>query len=72
MRHLLTPTAGLGDYPPDFDFRRDYTEDELLEELGKVSLKFQPGEKWSYGNIGYVTLGILIGKVTGGFYGDLL
>jgi len=55
-----------------FDFRRDYTEDELPEELGKVPLKFQPGEKVSYSNIGYVTLGILIGKVTGRFYGGLL
>jgi len=31
-----------------------------------------PGEKWSYSNLGYVTLGILIGKVTGKFYGDFL
>lgn len=72
VRHLLTHTAGLGDYPPDFDFRRDYTEDELLEELGKVPLKFQPGDEWSYSNVGYVTLGILLSKVTGRFYGDFL
>jgi CubicO group peptidase (beta-lactamase class C family) len=31
VRHLLTHTSGLTDYPDDFDFRRDYTEDELLK-----------------------------------------
>jgi CubicO group peptidase (beta-lactamase class C family) len=72
VRHLLTHTSGLGDYPSDFDFRRDYTEDELLTRLMKTPLAFPPGEKWSYSNVGYVTLGVLIGKVTGHFYGELL
>ena len=31
-----------------------------------------PGEGWEYSNLGYVTLGIIIGKVTGKFYGDFL
>lgn len=72
VRHLLTHTAGLGDYPADFDLRRDYTEDELLARLTKVPLKSQPGEKWSYSNVGYLTLGILVSKVSGKFYGDFL
>lgn len=37
-----------------------------------MPLDFQPGEKWSYSNTGYVLLGILIHKVAGQFYGDLL
>ncbi|MEW6131131.1 MAG: serine hydrolase domain-containing protein [Acidobacteriota bacterium] len=72
VRHLLSHTAGTTDYPRDFDFRRDYTEDQLLAEAAKISLAFQPGEKWMYSNLGYVMLGILIGKVTGKFYGDFL
>jgi CubicO group peptidase (beta-lactamase class C family) len=72
VRHLLTHTSGLGDYPSGFDFRRDYTEDELLKCVMTNSLAFRPGEKWSYSNVGYVTLGILIGKVTGRFYGEFL
>jgi CubicO group peptidase (beta-lactamase class C family) len=72
VRHLLTHTSGLGDYPKEFDFRSDYTEDELLMRLMKTPLAFQPGEKWSYSNVGYLTLGILIGKVTGHFYGEFL
>ena len=72
VRHLLTHTAGLTDYPKGFDFRRDYTEDELLKRIGEVPLAFQPGERFQYSNLGYATLGILIGKVGGKFYGDQL
>src|SRR5438128_7611863 len=72
VRHLLTHTAGATDYPRDFDFRRDYTQDELLKRAEAIPLAFQPGEKWSYSNLGYVLLGILIHKVSGKFYGDFL
>ena len=72
VRHLLTHTGGMTDYPSDFDFRRDYTEDDLLTRIKAIPLAFQPGEKWSYSNLGYVTLGILIHKVSGQFYGDFL
>lgn len=72
VRHLLTHTGGLTDYPPDFDFRRDYTEDELLKRAQAIPVAFRPGEKWQYSNLGYVTLGILISKVTGKFYGEFL
>ncbi len=72
VRHLLTHTAGTTDYPRDFDFRRDYTEDELLKRAEAIPLSFQPGEKWNYSNLGYVLLGILIHKVSGQFYGDFL
>jgi len=72
VRHLLTHTSGLTDYPNDFDFRRDYTEDELLKRAQAIKPDFKPGEKWQYSNLGYLTLGILIHKVTGQFYGDFL
>jgi CubicO group peptidase (beta-lactamase class C family) len=72
VRHLLSHTGGMTDYPVDFDLRRDYTEDEMLKRVNEVPLAFKPGEKWAYSNLGYVTLGILIGKVTGKFYGEFL
>ena len=72
IRHLLTHTSGMTDYPQDFDLRRDYTEEELLQRIKTIPLAFQPGEKWSYSNLAYVTLGILIHKVSGKFYGDFL
>jgi CubicO group peptidase (beta-lactamase class C family) len=72
VRHLLTHTAGTTDYPASFDFRRDYTEAELLEQATALPLAFEPGSEWRYSNLGYVLLGILIGRVSGAFYGDLL
>lgn len=70
--NLLTHTSGLGDYPPDIDLRRDYTEDEFFASFKKAPLDFAPGTNWNYSNVGYVTLGILIRKVTGKYYGDFL
>ena len=72
VRHLLTHTSGLTDYPDDFDFRRDYTEDDLLKRAQAITPAFKQGDKWQYSNLGYVTLGILIHKVSGQFYGDFL
>ena len=72
VRHLLTHTSGMTDYPGDFDLRRDYTEDELFQRIKPIPLAFQPGEKWSYSNLAYVMLGVLIHKVSGKFYGDFL
>ena len=72
VRHLLTHTSGLGDYPEKFSLQQEYSEDDLLNMIKVQPLGFAPGEKWSYSNLGYVTLGILIHKVSGEFYGDLL
>jgi CubicO group peptidase (beta-lactamase class C family) len=54
------------------DFRRDYTEDELIRTFAPMPPEFAPGEKFSYSNTGYVLLGVLIHRVTGKFYGDFL
>ncbi len=72
VRHLLTHTSGMGDYPPEVDLRRDYTEDEYLAFIKKSPLLYETGAKWDYSNLGYVALGALIRKVTGKFYGDFL
>jgi CubicO group peptidase (beta-lactamase class C family) len=72
VRELLSHTAGFGDYPKDFNFRKDWTEDELLKVVGGIPLAYAPGTKWEYSNLGYLTLGILIHRVAGEFYGDFL
>ena len=72
VRELLSHTAGFGDYPKDFNFRKDWTEDEELKLIESIPLAYPPGTKWEYSNFGYVTLGILIHRVTGQFYGDFL
>lgn len=72
IRHLLTHTSGMTDYPDHINLRVDYTEDEIYREIRKIPLKFQPGERWAYSNLGYVMLGILIRRITNQFYGDFL
>ena len=72
VRELLSHTAGFGDYPDKFDFRKDWTEDELLKMVEGIPLAYPPGTKWEYSNLGFLTLGILIHRVTGEFYGDFL
>lgn len=72
IRELLSHTAGFTDYPKDFDYRKDYSEAELLKIVEGIPLAYPPGASWSYSNLGYLTLGIVIHKVTGEFYGDFL
>jgi CubicO group peptidase (beta-lactamase class C family) len=72
VRELLSHTAGFTDYPKDFDEQKNYTEDELLKIVEAIPLAFSPGTNWEYSNLGYLTLGILIHKMTGEFYGDFL
>jgi CubicO group peptidase (beta-lactamase class C family) len=72
VRELLSHTAGFGDYPKNFDYRKDWTEAEELKLIESIPLAYRPGTNWAYSNFGYVTLGILIHRVSGEFYGDFL
>ncbi|HEX5715663.1 MAG TPA: serine hydrolase [Thermoanaerobaculia bacterium] len=73
VRHLLTHTSGISNSLYDkMNMRQDYTEDDLLQQIAALPLDFPPGEQFNYSNPGYVTLSILIHKVSGKFYGDLL
>ena len=73
VRHLLTHTSGIPDYTRGtIDYRRDYTDDELLKFAYALKPEFAPGARWNYSNTGYVVLGIVIRKASGQFYGDIL
>jgi D-alanyl-D-alanine carboxypeptidase len=76
VRHLLTHTSGIKSYTgiPSFreNFRKDYTQKELIQLVAGEALEFQPGEKWAYNNTGYFLLGMLIEKLTGKSYGDAM
>jgi CubicO group peptidase (beta-lactamase class C family) len=72
VRELLSHTGGFGDYPKNFNFRKDWTEPQLLKLVESIPLAYPPGTKWEYSNLGYLTLGILIHRVSGEFYGDFL
>lgn len=72
VENLLTHTAGFGEYADDFNYRADYTEDSLFTIIKNIPLQFAAGDKSEYSNTGYVTLGLIISKVTGKFYGEFL
>lgn len=73
VHHLLTHTSGIPDYNDgQLDYRRDYTEDELVKFAQTLSPDFPPGADWRYSNTGYILLGALVRKASGKFYGDVL
>jgi CubicO group peptidase (beta-lactamase class C family) len=73
IRHLLTHTSGIGEYTDStFDYRKDYTEDQLVRFAASRPLDFPPGTRWAYSNTGYLLLGVLVHRVTGRFYGSVL
>jgi len=73
IRHLLTHTSGIKNYGRrDLDYRRDYTEADLIAAAANLPLNFAPGEGWRYSNTGYMLLGFVIGRASGEFYGDYL
>jgi CubicO group peptidase (beta-lactamase class C family) len=72
IRHLLTHTSGLKDYGSDeVDYRRDYTDEELLTIVQRMPLEFEPGTQWSYSNTGYLLLGLLTSRLTGAHWSDV-
>lgn len=73
IRNVLSHESGIKNYTDaSMDYRRDYSEDQLLGMAETPPLDFAPGSDWNYSNTGFVVLGILIHRVTGEFYGDFL
>jgi len=73
IRNLLNHTSGIPDYTTStFDYRKDYTEDELARMAFAQKLEFPAGSRWNYSNTGYALLGFIVHKVSGKFYGDVL
>jgi CubicO group peptidase (beta-lactamase class C family) len=72
IHHLLTHTSGLADYftPKFFETSKDRfkaVKDYLPLFIDKPLL-FQPGERMSYSNAGFMLLGAIIEKVSGQDY----
>jgi CubicO group peptidase (beta-lactamase class C family) len=76
IHHLLTHTSGIPDPLSLTDYQRtDATPsppEQTILRFKDKPLDFQPGEKWSYSNSGYILLGAIIERVSGQAYEDFL
>jgi CubicO group peptidase (beta-lactamase class C family) len=76
LRELLRHTAGVPNYTSNPDFwkqsRLDLPATEVLAMGHRDSLDFAPGTHWSYSNTGYYLLGLVLEKVTGRPYDELV
>src|SRR5579883_607157 len=72
IRHLLSHTSGIPNFTAFADYQKlepfAATPTELVARFRDKPLDFQPGEKWNYSNSGFVLLGWIIEKVSGGSY----
>ena len=68
LKHLLTHTSGIVSYTSKNNFwmsaEGSVSELEIVDMVKNDEFDFEPGEKYSYCNTGYVMLGYIVGKVT--------
>ena len=73
IRHLLTHSSGIPDYTSEqFDYSKNYTEEDLVKMASELELEFAAGKRWNYSNTGYVMLGVVMSRITGMPYWDFL
>jgi CubicO group peptidase (beta-lactamase class C family) len=71
IHHLLTHTAGLGDYWDelfDTSFWEIRTVNGYASLFATKPLEFEPGERFQYSNAGPIVLGLIIEKLSGQDY----
>lgn len=73
LRHLLQHQAGLADYSELADYpaavsegAQPWSADEMLQRLDASRLRYAPGTGWRYSNVGYLLVGRVIERLTGG------
>jgi CubicO group peptidase (beta-lactamase class C family) len=67
LHHLLTHSSGL---PRGTDFSPDPRSEVFA--LRELQTGFAPGERFSYSDVGYKVLGLVLEAVTGQGYGDVI
>lgn len=76
IHHLLTHTSGIPNYTSFPSYRetmiKHHSPMDLVELFVDLPLEFSPGEKFSYSNSGYVLLGVILEKITGKTYEQVL
>ncbi|MBD2339248.1 beta-lactamase family protein [Calothrix sp. FACHB-156] len=76
IKQILSHQSGIPSYTDAPNYweitRLDLDKSEILALVNHLPLKFPPGEFSAYDNTGYYLLGLLLEKVTGKSYGELL
>jgi D-alanyl-D-alanine carboxypeptidase len=72
LRHLLTHTSGLVREAPGFDPYKLQPDVDVIKTAYAVPLRFTPGERYEYSNLGYFVLAEIIHKVSGKPWGEFL
>ncbi|MFD0692394.1 serine hydrolase domain-containing protein [Actinomadura fibrosa] len=64
VHHLLTHTAGLGDFTHREGEKGGLDVDSIMQEIVKQQLKFEPGSRWDYSNAGFIVLGAIVERLS--------
>lgn len=76
LHHLLTHTSGIPNYTSAPDFatinRLPHTAEQIVATFRDKPLEFAPGAKYSYSNSNYLLLALILEKVSGASYEQLL
>jgi D-alanyl-D-alanine carboxypeptidase len=65
IRHLLTHTGGIVRESPAFDPAKVQSDADVIKAAYPLPLRFEPGAKYEYCNVGYFTLAEIITRVSG-------
>lgn len=76
IRQLLQHRSGIPDISRDLDPERNWangiTKDEMLDLIARATPVFEPDTRQSYSNSGYFLLSMILEKLTGKSYTDVL
>lgn len=76
IEQLLQHRSGLHNFTNDVDYvstmEEAATQEALLKRFSEKGVDFEPGEKMSYSNTGYVVLSFILEKASGQSYAALL
>lgn len=76
IHHLLTHTSGIYNFTNDTNYEaimmQPHTLTKLIGYFKDKKLDFEPGEKFSYSNSGYILLSYIIEKASGKTYAEFI
>lgn len=72
VRHLLTHTSGIVREAPGFDPLKLQNDADVIKTAYALPLRFAPGEKYEYCNVGYFILAEITRQLSGKSWSDYL